>query len=836
MPRLQSLDLTFIEPTAHARRNFPVSVGVPFAKGAMKVGTPVAIHDAAGKSQPIQTRVMETHEDGSVRWMLVDYLADSEPLALSTSTLRFGKKPAETPADIRITTREEGDLLVVENGPLKMELYRRRCVPLQRVWQEGKLVSEGGPAFDIIAEDGGTFSAAYDAEARFEIEESGPLRLLVRWEGTHKDASGNKHFDFLVRMTIYAGQPFVRIDYTFFNRFDALNTNVRQITARVPLALEGPRAHHVADHDMYQQRRVDVAGPARLEAMELHRFRILNEQGQVLKQIRMGNFNHQTNGWAAVSANNRSVLVAGKWFWQNYPKAMNTHDDSIEYHLVPQREKPFAVTRGMAKTHTMFVGFHHGAIGDASRPLEEAGGSLGTGDPLAVMASRVQRWPQPTPDSLYYQQSGEVWDFFPHYPGMYPQVETSLRYFFSTDTTAIQDPPIDRAYGLKHYGDHVHGHGTDAPLHGPMVNGPDPDAQTTYYLNNEYDTPHVLAMMFMRTRQIAEWWGAEAHALHMMDIDTNHCPIAPPRNDHLHDGRCLIDCQYRHAYQHIGGIQTPDETRFIPAEGSHTFAEGLLDLYHMTGDRRALDTVCAYADHLAYMVNDRGYKWGLGRGSGWGILVLAGAWDVRRKESWKRAIQTLVQSAEEDTRVRSDRYITLATRGVIKWHQVSGDPVSRKVLLRLTDELINSFGPDGVPLYSAWPEINKPSTEVSGFANLELLAYAYDLTGDRKYIDTGLGLLNRAVNWLLHPTFDKGLMLWMRILRGPFRFMAIAHDLGLLERVPGAGGWIAQAPARTPRRAKVKRAKPLVRAVKAKTRNNKAGSRKTRGVRQKSRR
>jgi len=28
------------------------------------------------------------------------------------------------------------------------------------------------------------------------------------------------------------------------------------------------------------------------------------------------------------------------------------------------------------------------------------------------------------------------------------------------------------------------------------------------------------------------------------------------------------------------------------------------------------------------------------------------------------------------------------------------------------------------------------------------------------------------------------------VLRGPFPFMAIAHELGILEKVPGAGSWL----------------------------------------------
>lgn len=779
MSQLQTLDLTFIEPSTHARQGFPITVGVPVAQGVLSAGAPVAMTDGSGQPVPVQARVMEQHGDGSARWVLLDYQADSQPLKPSASTLHLGKKPADPPSDNRIETREDGDLLIVDNGVLKLELDRAKCRPMVRVWHDGELVSEGGLSFDITSDKGGRFRADNDADATFEIEESGPMRLLVRWEGTHKDEAGKGHLGFLVRLTVYAGNPFVRVDHTFINRMDDPVTNVKAITARLPLSFTGDRTYQFADNDNYGQTHVDAPGPGRLEVLEVLRFAIVDDaSGEVLKQARMENNIKHTNGWAGASGADRGVFVAGKWFWQNYPKAISVNEDAIDYHLIPDRGGNFEIPRGMAKTHTLFACFHHGPA-DA--------------DKWPAMASHVQRWPMPTADSQYYEQSGQVWDFFPFYPKKYPQLEVSLRNFFQPDSsTEVKDPPVNRAYGLKHYGDHVHGKSVGLTKAAVTV-GPDPDAPETYYLNNEYDTPHVLAMMFLRTREIIKWWGAEAHALHMMDVDTNHYPEAHPRTDFLHDGQCMVGCQYRHSYQHIGGIQTPNETRHLPAEGSHTFAEGILDLYHLTGDRRALDIACRYAEHLSYMVLDSGYRWGLGRGSGWGILVMAAAYAARPDERYKKAIETLMESAHDDTNVRSDRHITLAMRGVLKWHQMTGDQRARELILELTDALVDTFGPEGLPLYTDWPEGNKHTTEVQGFANLECLAYAYDLTGDRKYIDAGIGLLVRAVQWINNPQHDKGLILWMRILRGPFRFMAITHHLGLLERIPGAGSWMLPA-------------------------------------------
>ena len=53
------------------------------AAGVLAADAPVGLTDSKGSAVPVQTRVMERHTDGSVRWLLVDYQA-----ALFLSKLR----------------------------------------------------------------------------------------------------------------------------------------------------------------------------------------------------------------------------------------------------------------------------------------------------------------------------------------------------------------------------------------------------------------------------------------------------------------------------------------------------------------------------------------------------------------------------------------------------------------------------------------------------------------------------------------------------------------------------------------------------------------------------
>ena len=70
------VELSAYEPANVDRKRFPLTVGVPFAPGVLSESDSVAIENIDGSLRPVQKRVTETHKDGSVRWLLVDYQAD----------------------------------------------------------------------------------------------------------------------------------------------------------------------------------------------------------------------------------------------------------------------------------------------------------------------------------------------------------------------------------------------------------------------------------------------------------------------------------------------------------------------------------------------------------------------------------------------------------------------------------------------------------------------------------------------------------------------------------------------------------------------------------------
>ncbi len=794
------IELTAFEPGGTARVDFPLTVGIPFKQGALSPQAPISVLDEKGRARPVQARVMETHPDGSVRWLLLDYQADFTPFRTTRCRLVIGGSAAPLSPGTHITMEEKEGSVLVNTGPLRFEVGANGRPPLQKVWHQGNLVSQGGLDCWVTAEDGHQFWACEDPKATFEIEDSGPLRIAMRWAGTHRDRDGRGHLDFMVRLTAYAGKPFLRIDHIFFNRLDPDVTRVKEIVARLPVSIGSEVSYLVGDRFRPGVRPGPLAvssdAPVTLEQFELGEWRIVTEPGNLLKEAEpaaRGVGKGNARGWVDASGADAGLLLAGKNFWQNYPKAISASPDAFRCFLIPDRGEPFPIPRGMAKSHTFYLYFHGGKRETADR---------------ADLAFMVQRWPMPAAPADHYLESGEMWDFFSYYPKNYPRLEYMLRELFESDRhEGPEKTNFGRAYGLKHYGDFI------ARADGPPY---DPDAPTSYYMNNECDTAHVLFMMFLRSQEIVKWWGAEAHALHMMDVDTCYHAVPLPTLENQ-DPKILLNSQYRHCYQHVGNIQTPGAMPVEPAF-SHTFAEGLIDYYHLTGDRRALEVAVGYAKSIAYKTNryDR-YQWGAGREAGWALLVLAAAYRIQPNEEIRQAADIMISNviSEQqpdggilDSNVHrmayEERKVVLYTRGVARWHQVTGDEKSKQLFLSLMEFYLRvGFSPEGTPLSSTWPEGQQVSSRNQGQANLESLAYAYTLTGDRRYIEAGMPVLCQDLEWMLAalvdsgPTFNSqqhiGLDLkFAEILRGTFPFMQRAHELGLLQKVPELGAWLAQ--------------------------------------------
>ena len=70
MDDIEKVDITFKERSGIERIKEPVTVGIPFPKGALADKATVTLFDVKGDAVPLQTEVMAVWPDKSIKWLL----------------------------------------------------------------------------------------------------------------------------------------------------------------------------------------------------------------------------------------------------------------------------------------------------------------------------------------------------------------------------------------------------------------------------------------------------------------------------------------------------------------------------------------------------------------------------------------------------------------------------------------------------------------------------------------------------------------------------------------------------------------------------------------------
>ena len=80
MAQAQSLaELQVSEHDGVARRAFPVTGGIPLARGLARAADALVLLDADGRPLDMQAEVLSRWGDGSARWILLDFQVDLQP-------------------------------------------------------------------------------------------------------------------------------------------------------------------------------------------------------------------------------------------------------------------------------------------------------------------------------------------------------------------------------------------------------------------------------------------------------------------------------------------------------------------------------------------------------------------------------------------------------------------------------------------------------------------------------------------------------------------------------------------------------------------------------------
>lgn len=270
------------------------------------------------------------------------------------------------------------------------------------------------------------------------------------------------------------------------------------------------------------------------------------------------------------------------------------------------------------------------------------------------------------------------------------------------------------------------------------------------WTNNEYDYPHAMYMMYARTgiRRFFDY--ANAAAWHWMDVDVCHYSKDPLR----------MGGQWEHTRKHTGGSEDGNGCKGEMV-CSHEWVEGLLDLYHFTGDERALETAIGIGENILRLLETPMYQVpgeANARETGWAMRSLIALylethdkkwvgrceWIVDQFKAWNDRYGNWLSPYTDNTTIRVGFMISVAVGSLMRYYRVFPSEELKELMIGAIDDLIDNFmTPQGLFIYKELPSLSRNG---SNTLLLEALAIGYELTGDSGYLKYGEKTFNRSVN------------------------------------------------------------------------------------------
>jgi hypothetical protein len=368
-------------------------------------------------------------------------------------------------------------------------------------------------------------------------------------------------------------------------------------------------------------------------------------------------------------------------------------------------QKPLMILRGVEKTHTVFFHLHNGC-----EAIEE----------LDCRSLQMQMPDRPIPEKDAYNKAQVLEPVF--MDAVAPRIETFLR--SKADATG-------RAYGMLCWGDAVDsGYTNQGRGNGSAV-----------WINNEYDYTHANMLMFARTGERRYQDKLFVSARHWMDVDICHCSDDPLR----------IGAQIEHSAKHATGTVAP----------SHEWGEGLLDYYHLTGEKRAFDSAVGIGENILRILETPKFQEAgetSARETGWALRSLTALytetgdekwlekcdWIVGQFVEWKNEYGAWLALYTSHTAVRVPFMISVAVGSLMRYYRVRPRPLIKELILAAMDDLLeNARLPDGLFYYKELPSLRHPSINT---LIPEALAYARELSGDKQYLEAGLTSFRAVLN------------------------------------------------------------------------------------------
>jgi len=211
--------------------------GRSWPRGLHARDTSFALHAADGSPVPVQSWPLATWPDGSLKWSAHAIAAQS----VASASYRLSVGSPAAPAQ-PLAVKESSDAITIDTGVITAVLNKSGETLIRSISRGGGEVARDGRLvcrLENRSEAGVVKTEEFvSALDRVTLEQSGPVRAVVKIEGQHRGA-GRAWLPFTVRLYFHAGGEMVRLMHTILFDGDAAKDFISGLGVSFAVPLTG---------------------------------------------------------------------------------------------------------------------------------------------------------------------------------------------------------------------------------------------------------------------------------------------------------------------------------------------------------------------------------------------------------------------------------------------------------------------------------------------------------------------------------------------------------------------------------------------------------------------
>ncbi|WP_163999502.1 InlB B-repeat-containing protein [Pyxidicoccus caerfyrddinensis] len=580
-------------PTAE---KVPLRTGVPLPRGALSDLSALRLETGDGSQEvPAQFDAISRWPDGSIKVALTHLVADLGEARSYRVAYGPGVVRAALPRNVAVAGSPSTEL-TVDTGLVKFAVSSKGV--LTRLWRDangngtfdaGEQLIDAGDLFMVNAYDNLEYTASAATDAVVTVEESGPMRAVIKAQGSLTNGSGARLMKYLVRYYAHQGSDKVDLEVSVID--DRLEANVENTPTSFAIAARalGMRWHYLSDSAADYRfggeggaaYGAKVSGEHYLLQKGQFHFEDGNDLGHTFSYSGVGT-GAKAAGWVALDSGSRHLALMVRDFWQQFPGELSVNGNTLTASLFPARaggtETAQPVLSGVSyrRAESMYFARPGGAKTWQLR-LASSGGTPTTSTLHALNDSYQRHRLELMASPAWYAASGVFGDL---------NVGTASGAAKGYDAHLMQgiyEKSIDQSdgnatmFGWRDYGDRLR------PGWALEIN----DVRVPSFYNDTHVGANNFFTQFLRSGDPRWFQLADISTRHFMDLDVSHGPRA--------------------GYWATGGMPQPaGEVHAINHENvdhqvrnlhwGHAHVSGLSHSYLLTGDKRALDVLTEIAN------------------------------------------------------------------------------------------------------------------------------------------------------------------------------------------------------------------------------------------------